>query len=91
MLILAAILAILVYGLVAPMLGALMPSYNLTGDQNGVLALVQALGLVVASLAAGPVIDIKGNKTALTAGLALVAISLFWLPSAGNYNVLLVV
>ncbi|HXR75311.1 MAG TPA: MFS transporter [Bryobacteraceae bacterium] len=91
MLILAAILAILVYGLVAPMLGALMPSYHLTGDQNGVLALVQALGLIVASLAAGPVIDIKGNKTALTAGLGLVAISLFWLPNAGSYNVLLVV
>ena len=54
MLILAAILAILVYGLVAPILGALLPSYHLTGDQSGVLGLVQALGLVVASLSAGP-------------------------------------
>lgn len=91
MLILAAILAIFVYGLVAPMLGALLPSYNLTGSQNGVLGLVQALGLVVASLIAGPVIDVKGKKIALSVGLALVAISLYWAPNAGGYSGLLAV
>lgn len=91
MLILAAILAILVYGLVAPILGALLPSYHLTGDQSGVLGLVQALGLVVASLGAGPVIDIRGKKVALATGLLLVAISLFWAPNAGSYQVLLIV
>lgn len=91
MLILAAILAILVYGLVAPILGALLPSYHLTGDQSGVLGLVQALGLVVASLSAGPVIDIRGKKVALATGLLLVALSLFWAPNAGSYQVLLIV
>lgn len=91
MLILAAILAILVYGLVAPILGALLPSYHLTGDQSGVLGLVQALGLVVASLSAGPVIDIRGKKMAMATGLGLVAISLFWAPNAGSYQILLVV
>ena len=91
MLILAAILAILVYGLVAPILGALLPSYHLTGDQSGVLGLVQALGLVVASLSAGPIIDIRGKKMTLATGLLLVSISLFWAPNAGSYQMLLVV
>ncbi len=89
MLILAAILAIFVYGLVAPMLGALLPSYNLTGAQNGSLGLLYALGLIVATLISGPVIDIKGKKIALAVGLALVALSLYWAPNAGGYGGLL--
>ena len=91
MLILAAILAILVYGLVAPILGALLPSYHLTGDQNGTLGLVQALGLIIASLTAGPVMDLRGKKIGLVTGLALVAGSLFWAPNAGDYQGLLLV
>jgi fucose permease len=85
MLILAAILAILVYGLIAPMLGALLPTYNLTSEQQGTLATVYAIGLVIASLSAGPFIDKKGNKSALLAGLFLVAASLFAAPNAGGY------
>jgi fucose permease len=89
-LILAAILAILVYGLIAPMLGALLPTYQLTPGEQGTLATIQAVGLVIASLSAGPVIDKRGNKSALVAGLGLVAISLFMAPNTGgNYAVLL--
>jgi fucose permease len=89
-LILAATLAILVYGLIAPMLGALLPTYQLTPGQQGTLATVQALGLVIASLSAGPVIDKRGNKSALIAGLGLVAVSLFMAPNTGgNFSVLL--
>ncbi len=91
MLILAAILAILVYGLIAPMLGALMPSYSLTAAQSGNLTMINALGLVIASLSAGPVIDKTGNKPALLAGLFLVTGSLFAAPNAGGYDGLLVV
>ena len=88
-LIIAATLAILVYGLIAPMLGALLPSYHLTPDQNGTLAMINALGLVIASLSAGPVIDKQGNKPALLAGLFLVTASLFAAPNAGGYSGLL--
>ncbi len=91
MLITAAILAIFVYGLMAPMLGALLPSYHLTHGQEGVLGLTQAAGLVIASLSAGPVIDLRGNKLALLLGLFLVAASLFAAPNAGGYHGLLVV
>ncbi len=91
MLILAAILAIFVYGLIAPMLGALLPTYSLTPDQQGTLGLSQALGLVIASLSAGPIIDVKGHKIGLVSGLSLVALSLFAAPNAGSYSGLLMV
>ena len=91
MLLVAATLAILVYGLIAPMLGALLPSYSLTADQSGNLTMINALGLVIASLSAGPVIDKTGNKPALLAGLFLVTASLFAAPNAGGYAGLLVV
>jgi fucose permease len=90
-LILSATLAVFVYGLIAPILGALLPSYGLTPEQQGSLAMLQALGLVVASLSAGPIIDVKGNKSALVAGLALIVISLASAPIAGGYAGLLIV
>lgn len=91
MLILSAILAIFVYGLIAPVLGALLPTYGLGGPQEANLATCQALGLIVASLSAGPVIDLRGNKMALVCGLGLIAASLFAAPNAGGYGVLLFV
>ena len=82
----AAILAIFVYGLIAAMLGTLLPElsrkYGLTPDQNGNIALAQAVGLIIASLAVGPLIDNKGKKTGLLLGLGLIAASLFIVPSA---------
>ena len=91
MLILAAILAIFVYGLIAPILGALLPTYGLTAGQQGMLAMLYAIGLIIASLSAGPVIDLKGNKLALLSGLILIIASLVAAPNAGGYNGLLVV
>ena len=86
MLILAAILAIFVYGLIAAMLGTLLPElstrFALTPGQNGDIALAQAIGLIIASVAVGPLIDIKGKKTGLLLGLGLIAVSLFVVPSA---------
>jgi fucose permease len=90
MLILAAILAVLAYGVTAAMLGTAMPTfttlYNLSGGQNGNIALSQALGLVIASISVGPLIDIRGKKTSLLGGLILIALALLGLPSAGGYS-----
>ena len=91
MLILSATLAIFVYGLIAPILGALLPTYGLSAGQQGWLATLQAIGLVVASLTAGPVVDTKGNKVALLTGLSLIVASLAAAPNAGGYTGLLVV
>jgi fucose permease len=89
-LILAAIVAIFVYGLIAAVLGTTLPELSsklsLTPRQNGIVAFSQALGLMVASLAAGPVIDNEGKKIALVAGLLIVSISLLILPKSKSFG-----
>ena len=86
MLIVAAILAIFVYGVIAAMLGTLMPTFTfLSMEQKGTVALAQAVGLIIASISVGPLIDNKGKKAGLVLGLALIAIALWALPSAGAF------
>ena len=91
MLILAAILTILVYGVTASLLGTLMPTFSalfqLTGEQNGNITTAQAVGLVIASISAGPLVDIRGKKTALLGGLILIIAALAGLPTAGGYQI----
>ncbi len=89
----AAILAILVYGMIAAMLGTILPKlsddFHLTADQNGVIAFAQALGLIIASLSVGPLIDTKGKKPALLLGLALIAVALFLLPNSSGCEIII--
>jgi len=82
----AAILAIFVYGVIAAMLGVLLASFNLTPAQNGNIALAQAIGMIIASLSAGPIIDRKGKKLALVTSLGLIAGSLFLLRGSTSYE-----
>lgn len=82
----AAILAIFVYGVIAAMLGVLLATFHLTPEQNGNIALAQAIGMIIASLSAGPIIDKQGKKLALVTSLALIAGSLFLLRSATGYE-----
>jgi fucose permease len=89
-LIFAAILAIFVYGMIAAMLGTILPDlsdrFHLTPTQNGTIAFAQALGLMIASLAVGPLLDTEGDKIGLILGLVFIAIALFLLPRAGGYG-----
>lgn len=94
MLIFAAILAIFVYGMIAAMLGTILPElserFKLTPTQNGTIATVQALGLIIASLGVGPLLDTQGDKVGLILGLGSIAAALFLLPRAKGYgNILL--
>jgi fucose permease len=90
MLMLAPIFAIFVYGLIAAMLGTILPAlsarFHLTPKQNGTIALAQAIGLVIASVAAGPLIDSQGYKAGMVLGLALIALALFLLPASKSYG-----
>jgi len=93
-LIFAAILAIFVYGMIAAMLGTILPElserFKLTPAQNGTIATVQALGLIIASLGVGPLLDTQGDKIGLILGLGSIAAALFLLPRAASYgNILL--
>jgi fucose permease len=87
---LAAIVAIFVYGMIAAMLGTILPElserFQLSPSQNGTIATAQALGLILASLAAGPLIDNEGKKLGLILGLAFISIALFALPRSPGFR-----
>jgi fucose permease len=89
-LIFAAILAIFVYGMIAAMLGTILPDlsarFHLTPTQNGTIAFAQALGLMIASLAVGPLLDTQGDKIGLILGLIAIAVALFALPRSRGYG-----
>ena len=95
MLILAAIVAIFVYGMIAAMLGTIMPDlsdrFHLTPKQNGTIAFAQALGLIIASVGVGPLLDSEGKKIGLILGLAFIAIALYTLPRSPGFRSILVV
>lgn len=93
MLLLAVILAIFVYGMTAATLGTILPNlserFHLTPSQNGTIAFAQALGLILASLAVGPLLDAEGKKVGLVLGLACISIALLALPrSRGHRSIL---
>jgi len=94
LLILAAIVAIFVYGMIAAMLGTILPElserFQLTPSQNGTIAFAQALGLILASLAVGPLLDNEGKKAGLILGLALIALALYVLPRSPGYRAIIV-
>jgi len=92
MLIVAAVLAIFVYGMIAAMLGTILPDlskkFSLTPKQNGNIAMAQAVGLMIGSFFGGPLMDTQGWKTGLLLGLGLIAIALLGLRSASGYSMI---
>ena len=90
MLILAAILAIFVYGMIAAMLGTILPDlssrFQLSPKQNGTIAFAQAIGLIIASVSVGPLIDNEGKKVGLVLGLAIITVALFLLPRSTGFG-----
>lgn len=90
MLLLATILAIFVYGMIAAMLGTILPElskkYSLTPKQNGNIGMFQAIGLMVGSFLAGPLMDLQGKKAGLLLALAIIAAALIGLRRAGGYS-----
>jgi fucose permease len=90
LLILASSIAILLYGMIAAMLGTILPDLStrlqITPRQNGTIAFAQALGLIIASLAAGPLLDNEGKKIGIVFGLLLMSVALFALPRAKSFR-----
>jgi fucose permease len=92
-LITAAILAIFVYGMIAAVAGTIVPDvskrFGLTPEQIGNVFLAQAIGLIIASISVGPLLDNKGKKTGLLLGFGLIAIALFAVPNSTGYYMLM--
>src|ERR1700734_473849 len=76
--------------MIAAMLGTILPElsdrFQLTPRQNGTIALAQALGLIIASLAVGPLLDDEGKKAGLILGLAFISLALFALPRSSGFR-----
>ena len=89
MILFCAILALFVNGMTASMLGTILPDLSdrlrLTPSQNGTIAFAQAVGMMIASLAAGPLLDTEGDKIGLMLGLACIALALILLPRANEF------
>jgi fucose permease len=90
MLFTAAILGIFVYGMIAAMLGTILPDlskkYSLSPKQNGNIALIQAIGLMIGSFFSGPLMDLYGKQLGMLIGLGLVALALLFLRSVRGYG-----
>jgi fucose permease len=89
MLFTAAILGIFVYGIIAAMLGTILPDlskkYSLSPKQNGNIALIQAIGLMIGSFFSGPLMDLHGKQLGMLLGLGLVAVALIGLRLSASY------
>jgi fucose permease len=90
LIIFAAVIAISVYGMTGSMLGTILPElskrFDLSPRQNGTIALAQALGLMLASLSVGPLLDNLGDKPGLILGLALMTAALLALPRVRGFR-----
>jgi fucose permease len=90
----AGFLGILVWGTIAPLLGSILPTLreraglSLTG--SGGLFVALSSGMVVASLAAGVLLDRFGKKFVLCAAAGLIAAALMLLEFARSYPALVV-
>lgn len=88
MLMFAGCLEIFVYGMVASMLGTINPALaarlHLSNAQIGYIALAQGLGLVVASVSVGPLMDRRGKKIGVLLGLLLITGALLALANAAG-------
>jgi len=82
--------AIFIYGMIAAMLGTILPGlsgrFHLTPKQNGSIAFAQALGLMIASFLVGPLLDNEGKKLGLVLGMILIAVALLSLPRSGGFG-----
>lgn len=90
MLILSAVLDIFVYGMIAAMLGTILPDlskrFSLSPKQNANIAMAQAIGLMIGSFSVGPLNDVLGSKMGLLLGLGLIVAALLGLKIAGGYG-----
>src|ERR1700683_4219519 len=79
--------------MIAAMLGTILPElsdrFHLSPRQNGTIAFAQALGLIIASVGVGPLLDNEGKKLGLILGLAFISIALFSLPRAPGFRAIL--
>lgn len=88
----AGFLGILVWGTLAPLLGSILPNLRqrsgLSLADSGVMFVALSSGMVVASLAAGPLLDRYGKKVVLCGAVAVIGIVLVFFEFVRSPNLL---
>jgi fucose permease len=86
----AATISIFVYGMIASVAGSIVPQLSarmqLTPAQIGNLFLMQAAGMMIASLAFGPLVDVRGKKAGMLASLAFITLALVSFPQTSSHT-----
>lgn len=89
MLLFVASVVIFIYGMLASLLGTIVPGLaaqlSLTNAQIGYLALAQGIGLAATSVGAGALMDRTGKKTGIVVGLCVTIVGLFTLAHPATY------
>jgi MFS transporter, FHS family, glucose/mannose:H+ symporter len=84
----AATISIFVYGMIASVAGSIVPQLSarmhLTPAQIGNLFLTQAAGMMIASMAFGPLVDARGKKAGMLASLAFIMLALVSFPQSSS-------
>lgn len=85
-------LGMLAFGIVLTTLGAILPSlivrFGMSKTDAGALFVVMSFGILVGSLVFGPIVDRRGFKGMLLAGVALIALGLGGIAFASSVAVL---
>lgn len=86
-------LSVLVWGTLAPLLGSILPNLRERSGMSlagsGLMFVALSSGMVVASIAAGPLIDAYGKKKVLCTAVGIIALALLACEIAYNPNVLI--
>jgi len=79
-----------VFGVVLLLMGSLLPSLRVSGARAGSLGSVPLIGILIATILIGPILDKVGAKPALALGLALIVAAIAVIPSLVSYTALAV-
>jgi len=74
-----------VFGVVLLLMGSLLPSLQVSNAQAGKLGSFPLMGILVATILVGPILDTVGAKPALALALVLIAVPLAVIPSLHGY------
>jgi MFS transporter, FHS family, glucose/mannose:H+ symporter len=74
-----------IFGVVLLLMGSLLPSLKVSGARAGSLGSFPLVGILIATILIGPVLDKTGARSAMGVALALIAAALAVMPSLESY------
>lgn len=77
-----------VFGVVLLLMGSLLPTLKLSGSRAGSLGSFPLIGILLASVVIGPILDKLGAKVALAVSLFLISAALAVMPSLVSFSAL---